>query len=83
MGIIVAGIYMGYCTWIVKENKIYALIQMLVVLSGILDINWFFWGMEEFKLTVVRNTICKVLSVVCIFVFVKEMIVACQYTDSV
>lgn len=72
MGIIVAGIYMGYCTWIVKENKIYALIQMLVVLSGILDINWVFWGMEEFKLTVVRNTICKVLSVVCIFVFVKE-----------
>lgn len=72
MGVIVVGIYISYCVCFAKENRLYALIQMLVVISGILDINWFFWGIEEFKLTVVRNTICKILSVVCIFIFVKQ-----------
>ena len=36
------------------------------------DINWFFFGIERFDLTVTRNIVVKVLSVTSIFVFVHE-----------
>lgn len=49
-----------------------ALIQGIFVLSALFDISWFFFGMEEFKITVIRNTIVKVLTLLCIFLFVKE-----------
>lgn len=49
-------------TWIVS----------LYVLSAVFDVNWFFFGMEQFKLTVTRNTIIKILTTICIFVFVKS-----------
>lgn len=42
------------------------------VLSAALDINWFFFGMEQFKLTVMRNAIIKISSVASIFIFVKS-----------
>lgn len=71
-GILVTLIYILYVCLFSGSNRKYAWIQILVVLSGTLDINWFFWGIEKFKLTVIRNTICKVLSVICIFLFVRQ-----------
>ncbi len=49
-----------------------ALIQSLHVLSCAFDINWFFFGIEKFKITVTRNTIIKILSLIAIFTFVKQ-----------
>ena len=37
-----------------------------------IDINWFFFGMEKFKITVTRNIIIKLLTVMAIFLFVKD-----------
>ena len=62
----------------------------LYVLSSLFDINWFFFGLEQFKLTVVRNTIIKLCSVACILLFVKEkndvwkyvLIMACSFLFS-
>lgn len=71
-GLIVSVIYAIYCMTIHNDTQIIAIVQGLVVLSGILDINWFFFGLEEFKITVTRNAICKLLSFVSIFVFVKQ-----------
>ncbi len=71
-GIIAALSYIFYITVFPVENRSCAIIQGLVVVSGILDINWFFWGLEEFKLTVVRNTVCKLASLICIFLFVRS-----------
>lgn len=62
--------YSGYCMTL-SQNRLVAIVQGLVVLSGVLDINWFFFGLEEFKLTVTRNAVCKVLSFIAIFVFVR------------
>ena len=45
---------------------------MLEILANCADISWFFQGLEEFKKTVIRNMIVKVISIVCIFVFVKD-----------
>ena len=43
------------------ELRTYAIAQILFVLSAVFNINWFFAGLEEFKLTVIRNAIiiCK------------------------
>lgn len=73
IAVIIFGIYLLYCIVLVhEEERIYALIQSLFVASAIFDINWFFFGLEEFRLSVTRNTIIKLISFICIFVFVKE-----------
>lgn len=68
MCILIYGIYLvNTC-----EYKIYFVIQMLFVVSALWDISWFYFGIEEFKLSVLRNIFTKVLAVILIFVFVKE-----------
>lgn len=47
-------------------------IQILTVLNSMADINWMFFGLEEFKLTVTRNVVIKGLAVLSVFAFVKE-----------
>lgn len=49
-----------------------ALIMTIYVISAMFDINWLFFGTENFKMTVIRNAIIKLLSMVAIFVFVKN-----------
>ena len=53
-------------------NKIVAYINVLFVISYLLDINWLFFGLEQFKITVIRNTIIKVATACSIFIFVKD-----------
>lgn len=66
-------IYIVYCLFIVSEQeRVFALIQALFVASAIFDVNWLFFGLEEFKLSVTRNTIIKIASFACIFFFVKK-----------
>lgn len=53
-------------------DKIVALIQIIFLFSSLFDINWFFFGMEQFQLTVFRNAIVKLVSVVLIFCLVRD-----------
>lgn len=69
-GLITFAVYSAYCMTL-TQNRLVAFVQGFVVLSGVLDINWLFFGLEEFKLTVTRNAVCKVLSFIAIFVFVR------------
>lgn len=71
MALIVIFVYIGYVNYI-ASNKLMALIQLIYIISVALDINWFFFGMEQFKLTVTRNTIIKFLNVILIFLLVKD-----------
>lgn len=54
------------------KNKNIAILQIIFIFSALLDINWLFFGLEQFKLTVTRNTIIKIITVICIFIFVKD-----------
>lgn len=54
-----------------KQYQIYYKILLLELLATSIDISWFFQGLEEFKKTITRNIIVKLISIVCIFVFVK------------
>lgn len=49
----------------------YYQILLIYLLATACDISWFFQGMEEFKRTVTRSVIVRVVSVACIFIFVK------------
>ena len=55
-----------------NEYSMYFKILLLELIAGAFDISWFFQGMEEFKKTVARNIIVRLVSVTCIFIFVKE-----------
>lgn len=48
------------------------ILQGWVIVSGILDISWYFMGLEDFKKTVVRNSLVKIAMVILIFVLVKS-----------
>ncbi len=54
------------------EYRIISAIQGVYVLSAILDISWLFFGLEEFRITVTRNIIIKLISLSAIFLFVRE-----------
>ena len=43
-----------------------------ILFANCFDISWFFQGLEEFKKTVTRNVIVKLISVISIFAFVKK-----------
>lgn len=64
-------VYLLYVFVFDNQYKNIALIQIMYVISSMFDINWFFFGIEKFKLTITRNTIVKILSLVLIFIFVK------------
>lgn len=53
------------------ENKIILLIQVIYLISCAFDINWYFFGVEKFKITISRNIIVKIISIFLIFIFVK------------
>lgn len=54
------------------QYKQILLIQTMFVLSAAFDVSWFFYGIEQFKLMVVRNAIVKISTTIFIFLFVKE-----------
>ena len=64
-------IYIIYLNAFNIENRNIATIQIIYLISTALDVNWFFFGLEKFKLTVTRNTIIKLLTVLSVFLFVK------------
>ncbi len=65
-------IYVCYCIFFVSENKVITLIQGIAILSCFFDINWLYWGVENFKPTVIRSFIIRLITVLAIFLLVKE-----------
>lgn len=61
--------YFTFCVH--GEYSFYYKILILEIFANIIDISWFFQGLEEFKKTISRNIIVKLISIICIFLFVK------------
>lgn len=72
MSIISLGIYACFILTTHDEIKTLLVIQLVMLVSSCFNIDWFYFGMEKFKVTVSRNLLVKVLSLVLIFVFIKE-----------
>lgn len=58
--------------YISKEYSSIYIWQGLLILTSLFDISWYFMGMEKFSITVTRNFIFKLLTVISIFAFVKR-----------
>ena len=80
MGIIMIIVYFIYITLFGIKYKTIATIQSIFIVSAMLDINWLFFGLEEFKKTITRNTIIKVGTIILIFVLVKSSNDLWKYT---
>lgn len=50
----------------------YYLFQSIAIVAAAFDISWFFMGIENFKVTVLRNFIVQLLALFSIFLFVKS-----------
>lgn len=61
-----------FCSLFIFQDREISLILGMFVLSSLFDINWFFFGMEMFDKTVIRNAIIKILTTILIFVLVKD-----------
>ena len=60
------------CTcFVFKDNQTIFAAQMLGFVASQINTDWLFQGLEEFRLTVLRSYIVKLLTIVCLFVFVK------------
>lgn len=71
--------YLLYVLYVNVHLDIF-LIQTIFVVSAMFDINWLFFGLEKFKLTVVRNTLIKVVTILMLFIFVKNETDLATYT---
>lgn len=65
-------LYILYLALFNVDNLFITLLQLIYVVSGIFDISWYFFGTEQFKITVGRNTIIKLATVVCMFIFIHN-----------
>ena len=54
------------------DNKEIMYIQILALISCLVDCSWFFNGLEKFKQIILRNTVVRLASLVCLFTFVKD-----------
>lgn len=71
LGILVTILYFIINYFCFKHKLLFG-IQTFLLLGAIIDINWFFWGIEKFKITVIRNFIFKLCTVIFVFLFVRS-----------
>lgn len=65
-------IYFIVVLFFLKEYRFILFISSISLVSVAFDINWFFFGLEKFKITISRNIVIKLVSLVFIFLFVKS-----------
>lgn len=71
MSILMIIAYVIYLSFIAGEFKIISIIQGMYIIANALDITWFFYGMENFKVIVLRNSVVKALSLILILALVR------------
>lgn len=70
VGLIVVALYVIYAIFL--SNNLMTWILLIYVISAVIDINWFYFGLEQFKITVIRNTLIKFVTTFLIFIFVRD-----------
>ena len=57
---------------LLKINIYYMLLQSLMIFSCLFDVTWYFFGKEDYKSTVIRNVIIKIITIIAILLFIKQ-----------
>lgn len=53
------------------KYKEYYFLQGILLIATMFDISWFFQGIEEFRIIVIRSTFVRIASLICVFIFVQ------------
>ncbi len=72
LGILVSAAYLVYCIYFVKQDALVYFMQFFYVASGWFCINWLMFGLEQFRLTTIRNILVRIGMAVAVFLFVKN-----------
>lgn len=72
MMIVMIVIYILYCFFFTNQYRLIAFLQFFYILSAGFNISWFFFGLEKFKITILRSSVVKIITLVMIFLFVKD-----------
>lgn len=80
LGIVMFLLYNLFHVFIIKKYSLIFIINNFFLLSAIFDINWLYFGLEKFKITIVRNTIIKICSLFFVFLLVKNNFDLWKYT---
>ena len=70
--VIMLVLYLIFSIFVFQDYRTIFFIQTIFLVSTMFDINWLYFGLENFKVTISRNIIIKLLSLVLIFMFVKQ-----------
>ena len=65
-------LYMLYCLNLDTDYKIIFILQGLYVLSCAVEVSWFCFGMEQFRLTTIRSTLMRIGMLIAVFLFVHD-----------
>lgn len=55
-----------------SKYRIYFTVLSINLFAVVFDISWFFTGLEEFKYIVIKNTVVKLITIMLLFVFIRE-----------
>ena len=69
ISLVVIALYVLYAIFL--SNNPITWVMLIYIVSAAFDINWLFFGLEQFKITVIRSSIIKIISVALIFILVK------------
>lgn len=72
IGVLVTIIYFTYIVTLCENYKVVFCAQGLYVISGVIDISWFYFGIEKFKITTKISAVNKILTTILLFIFVKS-----------
>lgn len=64
--------YLIYLLVARPDNLDIFVVEALLLINGALDINWYFFGTEQFKVTITKNIFIKLGTLILIFLFVKS-----------
>lgn len=64
--------YVIYLVFFCTENRTIAYLQGIALISCLANINWLFFGVEDFQITVTRSIVIKLASVALILLLVKK-----------
>lgn len=79
LGLAVVFVYVIYAA-LCREYSNISRLQVIFLLSACIDVSWFYFGLEKFKMTISRNLIIKVGSILMVFLLVKQASDLWKYT---
>lgn len=64
--------YVMFIIFFTNDNRIYFIAQAPIVVAALINITWFFKGLENFKTVALRNVLVKTITVICVLIFVND-----------